>query len=68
MTLLYEKYRPQTFADVIGQDRAVSTIDRIIGREGWGGQAWWLSGPSGTGKTTLGRIIGAVGADTTWND
>jgi len=59
---LYEKYRPQTFDDVLGQEKAVKTIERILER-GWGGQAFWLSGASGTGKTTLGRIIAAVGAD-----
>lgn len=60
---LYEKYRPQTFEQVIGQDRAIKQIQRILDKEGWGGQAFWLSGASGTGKTTLGRIIGAIGAD-----
>ena len=49
---LYEKYRPQTFEEVLGQDKAVAKIRRIIDR-GWGGQAFWISGASGTGKTTL---------------
>jgi len=61
--LLYEKYRPHTFDDVIGQDKAVTTIKRILDRERWGGQAFWISGPSGTGKTTLARIIAEMGAD-----
>jgi replication-associated recombination protein RarA len=30
---------------------------------GGGGRAWWITGPSGTGKTTLARIIAAEGAD-----
>jgi replication-associated recombination protein RarA len=59
---LYEKYRPATFDDVIGQDKAVQTIRRITNR-GWGGQAFWISGASGTGKTTLARIIAGIGAD-----
>ena len=63
MNALYEKYRPHTFDDVVGQDKAVATIKRIIKREGWGGQAWWLSGISGCGKTTLARIIASIGAD-----
>jgi len=30
---------------------------------GWGGRAWWISGASGTGKTTIARIIAHYGAD-----
>ena len=60
--LLYEKYRPQTFADVVGQAKAVERIEKILTR-GWGGRAFWISGASGTGKTTLARIIAGMGAD-----
>lgn len=63
MKNLYEKYRPQTFGEVIGQEKAVRTISKVIEKAGWGGQAFWISGASGTGKTTLARIIGAMGAD-----
>lgn len=62
MRNLYEQYRPHTFEDVIGQDKAVATIHRILDR-GWGGQAFFISGASGTGKTTLARIIASQGAD-----
>lgn len=62
MMNLYEKYRPQTFDAVVGQDKAVATIRRILER-GWGGQAFWIAGASGTGKTTLARIIANTGAD-----
>jgi len=60
---LYEKYRPTTFDDVLGQTKAVQTIQKHLDRWGWGGQAYWISGASGTGKTTLARIIAAQGAD-----
>jgi DNA polymerase III gamma/tau subunit len=30
---------------------------------GWGGQAFWISGSSGVGKTSIGRIIAQHGAD-----
>lgn len=60
---LYEKYRPQNFDDVLGQAKAVQTVQKHLDRWGWGGAAYWISGASGTGKTTLARIIAALGAD-----
>lgn len=62
MKTLFEKYRPSTFDEVIGQDKAIMKI-RLLLERGWGGRAWWLSGASGTGKTTIARIIAQQGAD-----
>ncbi len=59
---LAEQYRPTTLADVLGQPKAVRVVERIIAR-GVGGRAFWISGTSGTGKTTLGRIIAGTIAD-----
>lgn len=59
---LYEKYRPTKFADVLGQEKAVKKIELLLER-GWGSRAWWLAGATGTGKTTLARIIASLGAD-----
>jgi len=53
---LYEKYRPKSLDDVIGQPKAVQVIKRLI-QNGVGGRCFWISGASGTGKTTLARII-----------
>ncbi len=53
---LFEQYRPTSLDSVLGQDKAVKTIKRLIER-GIGGRALWISGVSGTGKTTLARII-----------
>ena len=55
-TTLFEKYRPKTFDEVLGQDKAIHKIELLLAR-GWGGRAWWISGASGAGKTTLARII-----------
>lgn len=60
---LFEKYRPKSLDEVIGQPKAVATLRGIREREGWGGRAYWISGASGTGKTTLARIIAAELAD-----
>ncbi|CTQ33713.1 DNA polymerase III subunit gamma/tau [Jannaschia rubra] len=54
--VLARKYRPATFADLIGQDAMVRTLrnafaaDRIA-------QAFILTGIRGTGKTTTARIV-----------
>ena len=59
---LYKQYRPKDFDEVLGQDRAIERIQKLLER-GWGSRSWWISGASGTGKTTLAKIIAAQGAD-----
>jgi DNA polymerase-3 subunit gamma/tau len=61
-TTLFEKYRPTTFHEVLGQDKAIQKVRLLLAR-GWGGRAWWISGASGTGKTTIAKIIAEQGAD-----
>ena len=65
---LYETYRPQTWADVVGQPRTMQRLEIMRQRGGFGGRAFWLSGESGTGKTTIARLIAAELADdfSTW--
>jgi len=59
---LSEQYRPQSWDDVIGQDKVVRKI-QAIAKRGLAGKAYWLSGPSGTGKTTIGLLIARDVAD-----
>lgn len=59
---LFEQYRPSTWSDVIGQDKIVARIDALRKR-GLTGRAYWLSGASGTGKTTIARLIAREVAD-----
>jgi replication-associated recombination protein RarA len=53
MASLFERHRPQSFEDVVGQDKAVATLRRLKP----GARAFYLCGPSGSGKTTLARIV-----------
>ncbi len=54
-----EQYRPTTLADFVGNATAVDTARYWLAR-GLGGLAFWISGVSGVGKTTLARILAAT--------
>ncbi len=54
--VIARKWRPQTFADVVGQDHVVRTLRNAIAR-GRIAHAYLLVGPRGTGKTSLARIF-----------
>jgi replication-associated recombination protein RarA len=60
---LFEKYRPKSLEEVVGQPKGVGQVRSLLERGGAGGKAFWISGPSGSGKTTLARIIAATIAD-----
>jgi replication-associated recombination protein RarA len=53
---LHEQYRPKTWAEVVGQEKAMAKINALRPR-GLAGRAYWISGQSGTGKTTIGRLL-----------
>jgi DNA polymerase III subunit gamma/tau len=53
---LYRKYRPQSFAEVVGQEAVVRTLSNAIGSDAVR-QAYLFAGPRGTGKTSMARIL-----------
>ena len=57
MTAIYEKLRPQSLDQFIGYSDQIANLDNMKDILGWSGQVFWISGMSGTGKTTLARII-----------
>ena len=54
--VLYRKYRPTGFDEVIGQEHIVQTLKNAI-THGAVAHAYLFVGPRGTGKTTLARIL-----------
>ena len=55
-TALYRRYRPESFADVIGQDHVTEPLMQAL-RTGRVSHAYLFSGPRGCGKTTSARIL-----------
>ena len=55
---LADQYRPQTWADVVGQPKVIETIDRLRPR-GLASRAFFISGASGTGKTSVAKLLAA---------
>ncbi len=50
------KYRPQSFADVVGQDHVTQTLRNAVA-SGRLHHAYLFSGPRGTGKTSVARVL-----------
>jgi DNA polymerase III subunit gamma/tau len=53
---LYRKYRPQSFADVVGQRHVTETLTNAISEDRLH-HAYLFTGPRGTGKTSTARIL-----------
>lgn len=56
---LYNKHRPKTLDEVVGQNSTVSVLKSFIAKKNLP-HALLLSGPSGCGKTTICRILGKM--------
>ncbi len=53
---LYRRWRPQVFADLVGQNHVKQTIRNAI-NAGKVSHAYLFAGPRGTGKTSLARLV-----------
>lgn len=62
MTALYQTERPRTWGELVGMDRIIKVIDHLRAT-GLSGRCYFISGASGTGKTTIARLIAAEVAD-----
>ncbi len=65
--MLYAKYRPATWNDFVGQDKAAKRVRRIIERQDFDRGVFWIEAAgtnnSGVGKTSLAWIIARQLAD-----
>ena len=54
--VLYRKYRPKDFSEIVGQEYAVKAIQNAL-KTGRIAHAYLFSGPRGIGKTSIARLI-----------
>jgi len=59
---LHEQYRPSTWDELIGQRDVVKQVETLR-RRGLAGRAYWISGISGSGKTTIAYLLAREIAD-----
>lgn len=57
--VLYRKYRPAKFADVVGQDHVVKVLEAEV-KSGEISHAYLFAGTRGTGKTSVARIFASA--------
>jgi len=55
-----DKYRPQRLEEIVGQSRVVTQLTGLIQEGKIAGNTILISGPYGTGKTSIGRVLARV--------
>lgn len=56
---LYRTYRPQSFADVVGQEHVITTLEQAAKQDRLS-HAYLFAGSRGTGKTSVARILAKI--------
>ena len=54
--VLYRKYRPSTFKEVVGQEHIIQTLMNAVNNDLLA-HSYLFSGPKGSGKTTIARLL-----------
>jgi len=54
--VLYRKYRPSLFSEIIGQEHIVQTLKNAVDNDLLA-HSYLFSGPKGSGKTTIARLL-----------
>lgn len=67
MAVLYQKFRPQTFAEVIGQEPIIQTLTNAT-KSGDLAHAYLFTGSRGVGKTTIARLLAKAANCTSLKD
>lgn len=62
----YQKYRPDTFSKVLGQEQITLILSNQVKRHKVA-NSYLFAGPSGTGKTTCARIMANAIASSSWD-
>src|SRR3569832_2116870 len=60
MAVLYRKYRPQTFNEVVNQKFIIQTLKNQV-KSGAVAHAYLFTGSRGVGKTSVARILAKAG-------
>lgn len=55
--MLHEQYRPASWDEFAGNEKAVKQVRAAIGRAGFVSGSFWIDGPSGIGKTSMAWLI-----------
>ena len=63
MKSLFQLYRPKTWEHFVGHEKVKACVMRMLSRGSIGGRAFWITGASGTGKTTLANLIATEVSD-----
>ena len=63
---LFEKYKPKSWDELVGHKQVVRTIQLHKERGTLGGRAIYISGPSGSGKSSIAWLIACEMAEP-WN-